>query len=458
MRVDEGKAGHGPDRASSEVGAEPAKPDRSWTRPFLTIWTGQALSLIGSRMGGFALVWWLTLASGGSATVLATMSLLEMLPHVLLGPIVGALVDRWSRRRVMIVADSLVAAFSGLLALLAWTNRLEIWHIYGIIFIRSLGGVAHWSAMQAATPLMVPDEQLSRIAGMNQTLQGALSMITPPLGAIAMSAMSLQAVMGIDMVTAFFAVVPLLFVHIPDPVKAPGPAETQVVKGVTRDITEGFRFIWRWTGMFLVLVMAALINGTINPAFSLMPILITQHFGGDVLQLGWTQSAWGIGLILGGLLLSVWGGFKRKLLTSLLGLVLAGIAFAIVGLAPPTGFTLALVAIFFSGMMNPLVNGPFMAIVQSVVPPELQGRVFAVIGSVAGLAAPIGMVIAGPLADAYGVQLWFLIGGLISVLMGLGLGLVPAVMNLETQGKARAAEIAARLQVAYDAPAPEAQP
>ena len=129
MRVDERKAGHDPDRASSEVGEEPTKPDRSWARPFFTIWTGQALSLIGSRMGGFALVWWLTQASGGSATVLATMSLLEMLPHVLLGPIVGALVDRWSRRRVMIIADTLVAAFSGLLALLAWTNRLELWHL-----------------------------------------------------------------------------------------------------------------------------------------------------------------------------------------------------------------------------------------------------------------------------------------------------------------------------------------
>jgi MFS transporter, DHA3 family, macrolide efflux protein len=411
------------DTASSE--------DKSWALPFFTIWIGQAFSLVGSRMGGFALVWWLTQASGGSATVLATASLVAMLPGVLLGPIVGALVDRWSRRRVMILADTLVAAFSAGLAILAWTGRLQVWHIYIIMFVRALGGTFHWAAMQASTSLMVPKSQLTRISGMNQTLQGALTIITPPLGALAMSIMPLQAIMGIDVVTAFFAVVPLFFVLIPDPATREEAVGVNPVAAVARDIRDGFRFVWRWPGLLYVLLIATLLNGTIGPGFALLPILVSKTFGKGVLELGWMQMVWGIGLIAGGLILGVWGGFKRKIVTILMGLVVAGISFTVLGLTPASAFGLALASVFMAGLLNPFVNGPFMAIVQSAVPPELQGRVFTVIGSVVGLASPIGMAIAGPVADRFGVQLWFVIGGILSIIMGAACVMVPAVLHLE---------------------------
>ncbi len=417
----------------------PPSEAQSWKAPFFTIWTGQALSLLGSQMGGFALVWWLTLASGGSATVLATSSLVATLPQVLLGPIAGALVDRWSRRSVLVIADGLVALFSAVLGALAWMEALQIWHIYAIVFARALGGTFHWAAMQASTSLMVPKAQLSRVAGMNQTLQGAMSVITPPLGALAMSLMSLAPIMAIDVGTAILAIVPLFFVAIPDPARAPVPEGAGLTVSLARDVREGFAYLWRWTGMFIVLVVAALLNGVINPAFALMPILVTEHFGGEVLHLGWMQSAWGIGLILGGLTLSIWGGFKRRILTSMVGLLGAGVAFAIVGLVPSTAFGLALGGILLSGFMNPIINGPFFAIVQDVVAPEIQGRVFTVIGSLVGLASPLGMAIAGPVADAFGVQLWFLLGGVVSLGMGIGLRAVPAVMRLEDHGQAQEA-------------------
>lgn len=421
--------------------------DKSWTAPFFTIWIGQALSLIGSSVGGFALVWWITQASGGSATVLATASVFAYLPQVLVGPLAGALIDRWSRRRVMMIADSLVAAFSAVLAVLAWTGQLAVWHTYVIMFIRSLGGTFHWAAMKASTALMVPDDQLARVSGMDQALQGALAIITPPLGALALSLMTLQGIMAVDVATAAFAIVPLFFVLIPDPTTRTVAQHQSVVGGVLQDTMDGFRFMWKWSGMFLILVIAALLNGTINPAFALMPILVTDTFGGGALQLAWTQSAWGIGMVLGGLILSVWGGFRRKLLTSLLGLIVAGVAFAGVGLVPPTGFVWAIVGIFVAGTMNPLINGPFFAIVQSVVPPELHGRVFSVIMSVSGMAAPVGIAIAGPLSDAFGVQVWFLVGGFTSLLMGVGCRAIPAIMRLEDQGREYAARIAAQAQV-----------
>jgi MFS transporter, DHA3 family, macrolide efflux protein len=165
---------------TTDVPDAAASRQRRWAASFFTIWTGQALSLVGSQVGGFALVWWLTQASGGSATVLATASLVAMLPSVVLGPVAGALVDRWSRRRVMIVGDSLVAAFSAWLGVMAWTGSLQIWHIYVIVFVRALGGTFHFTAMQAATSLMVPETQLARVSGMNQTLRGVLTSYLPP--------------------------------------------------------------------------------------------------------------------------------------------------------------------------------------------------------------------------------------------------------------------------------------
>jgi MFS transporter, DHA3 family, macrolide efflux protein len=145
----------------------PSQPEpRSWARRFFTIWTGQALSLFGSALVQFALIWWLTQKSG-SATVLAIAVLVGMLPQIVIGPFAGALVDRWNRRTIMIVADTTIAVFSLLLAYLFAAGTVQIWHIYAVMAIRALGGAFHFPAMSASTPLMVPKEQLTRINGLN---------------------------------------------------------------------------------------------------------------------------------------------------------------------------------------------------------------------------------------------------------------------------------------------------
>ncbi|MBN1579490.1 MAG: MFS transporter [Anaerolineae bacterium] len=417
-----------------------------WAASFFTIWIGQALSLIGSGVGGFALVWWLTEVSGRSATILATATLVAMLPGVLLGPFAGALVDRWNRRRVMIVADTIIALFSAWLAFLFWADRMQIWHVYAIMFVRALGGAFHWPAMQASTSLMVPKEQLSRVAGMNQTLQGILGIVTPPLGAFLMQVLPLYTIMAIDVITAAFAIGPLFFVHIPQPERRRAHAGVETARlSLWQDVKYGFAYIWHWKGMFLVLILATVINMLINPGMSLLPILITRYFGGGALQLGWMNSAWGLGVIVGGLTLSLWGGFKSKVATALFGLIGMGIGFATVGVAPATAFWLSLVGVTFAGFMNPITNGPFSAVLQEVVDPEIQGRVFTVVGSVTAAASPLGMAIAGPVADGLGVQVWFILGGLMCVLMGIGMFFIPAVMNIEAHDRATTPKLNADL-------------
>jgi DHA3 family macrolide efflux protein-like MFS transporter len=406
----------------------------NWKIPFFTIWTGQAFSLVGSRVLEFALIWWLTQLTG-SATVLATATLMWVVPQVFLGPVAGALVDRWNRRVVMIVADSLIALVALLLAYLFWTGSIQVWHVYAGLFVRGIGGCFHWPAMQASTSLMVPDEHLTRVAGLNQTMQGALNVVGPPLGAMLLALLPFEGIMLMDVGTAMFAVAPLFFVHVPQPERAAEPEEGRTVQrkapSVWSDVRAGLRYVWSWPGLFAVLIMATVLNFVVNPAFSLMPLLVKGHFGGDALQLGWLESSWGIGLVLGGLLLSAWGGFRRRVYTSLTGIVVQGVGIMLIGLAPANAFWLAVAGMFVGGVMNALVNGPMFAVLQAVVAPDMQGRVFTVVKSMASAAWPLSLVVAGPVADAVGVRPWYVVGGAISVIMGLGAFFVPVIVNIE---------------------------
>ena len=175
------------------------------------------------------------------------------------------------------------------------------------------------------------------------------------------------------------------------------------------------------------------------PASTLTPILVVKHFGGQAYELAWMESALAVGVIAGGLLLGAWGGFKRRVYTSLMGLLILGVGFALIGITPQNAYWLAVVMMLVAGIAGPMVNGPLLAALQGTVPPEMQGRVFTLIGSMATLMTPLGLAIAGPLADAYGVQVWFVIGGVIAGLLGLGGFFVPAIMHFE-EGRAAPGE------------------
>ena len=408
------------------------QPPARWQVPFFTIWTGQAFSLIGSRLVQFALVWWLTQTTG-SATVLATATLVAILPGVVLGPFAGTLVDRWNRRAVMIAADGFIALVSAWLAYLFWTGSASVWHVYVAMLARSVGESFHWPAMQASTTLMVPKEHLSRVAGLNQTMQGALGIVAPPLGAILLGLLPLYGILGIDLATASVAIVSLLLIAIPQPERTAVAGASQ--RGsVWEDFRAGLRYVRSWPGLMAIVLLAMIINFIVNPAFSLMPLLVTEHFQRGALELGWLEAAWGVGMVAGGLLLTIWGGFRKRVYTSLSGLVVSGAAIVVVGLAPEQGFLLALSGLFVAGFMNPLVNGPFFAILQASVAPEIQGRVFTLVGSLTSAMMPLSLAVAGPVADAIGIQPWYVIGGAIFALMGLGSFFVPAIVHIEDNG------------------------
>ena len=403
--------------------------NKQWAVPFFTIWVGQALSLVGSRVGGFALTWWLTRTSG-SATILATATMVMMLPHVFLGPFAGALVDRWNRKWVMIVADGIIALLSAVLAFLFWIDGLQIWHVYVIMFLRALGGAFHSPAMQASTSLMVPKRHLARVGGMNQTLYGMLGIVAPPAGALLVTAFPLQWVLAVDLITAALAVLPLAAIAIPQPPSAeeqPGAPP----KNMWHDIRAGFAYLRAWKGGMLLIATAIVVKFFLNPAFSLLPILAVKHFRGGALEMGWLDAASGIGTVAGGLLLSVWGGFRRKIITVLFGLAGVGAGMILVGLAPSGLIGMALGAIALTGVMGSLIDGPVFAILQSAIPPAMQGRVISVFMSLISLVVPFGMLFGGVFADRFGVPALFLIAGLVSLAAAGWSFTQPMILSLE---------------------------
>jgi DHA3 family macrolide efflux protein-like MFS transporter len=396
--------------------------------PFMVIFGGQAFSLFGSRLVQFALVWWIT-ETTGLASTLAFASIVAMLPQVLLGPFAGALVDRWNRKTVMMVSDSLIALVVVALAFLYGAGAVRLWHVFLAMFIRSLGGAFQWPAMQATTTLMVNRESLSRVAGMNQSLQGLATIVAPPLGAFLMQVMPIQTILLIDVATAVLAVGPLFFIKVPQPSRE--VTEVLGLKTMLSNMREGARFMWSWRGLRVIMGMSMVINFLMSPAFSLLPLVVTNHFDGGAVELGWLQSANGVGMIAGGLLLGAWGGFRKRIVTAMTSIILSGVFIEVFSFMPPELFIVAVGCVFVFAVFNAMANGTFFSSMQAVIPPEMQGRVFTILMSLSGGMSPIGLAFAGPVSDSLGLFIWFRIGGVVLVLMGAAAFLIPAVMNIE---------------------------
>jgi len=393
--------------------------------PFLVLFTGQTFSLFGSRLVQFALVWHLTELTK-SPSVLATASIAALLPQVFIGPFAGALVDRWDRRVVMMVSDSLIALSILFLALMFSVGRIEVWHIYAVMMFRAAGGAFQWPAMQASTSMMVPRKHLSRVAGLNQSLSGLVAVSAPPLGALLLAIMPIEYVLGIDMLTAILAVGPLVFIKVPRPEHDGGSAT-----GVLGDMKEGFQWIFKQKGLLVIMLMSLCINMVTTPTFTMLPLLITEFFNGGAIELAWVQSANGVGMILGGLVLGVWGGFKSKINTAFSGLFVASLGLLAFSRTPADMLWIGVASMFVFGFMNSIANSSFFSVLQSLIPHEMQGRVFTLIMSSSVAVSPLGLALAGPIVEMTGLRFWFVISSIVFMIGSLVGFTVPVVRTLE---------------------------
>jgi len=399
----------------------------SWAVRFYTIWTGQEFSLLGSQLVQFSIIWYLTQKTH-SATTLAIASMMGLLPQVLLSPFIGTWVDRGNRKWIMITADATVAVATVCLAFLFAFGLVQTWHVYVALLIRAVAGGFHEFAFGASVVLLVPREQLTRVQGFNQALYGALNIISAPLGAFLLAILPMQGILAIDILTAVIAITILLFSQIPQPDR-----NEKVPLTFWQDFTAGFRYIITWRGLVILLGLVMVINFFYSATETLTPLLITNHFEGNAEKLALWLSLFAGGTVLGGMILGAWGGFKRKVVTAQTGLILSGLCTITVGIVSPNLFWLGLFANTLVGLLLPIINGSFGATLQASITPEMQGRVFAFIRSAAMLVSPVALMIAGPFADRFGIQPWFLIAGISCTLMGVAGFLSTEVMSMETK-------------------------
>jgi DHA3 family macrolide efflux protein-like MFS transporter len=397
---------------------------------FLIVWLGQVVSLLGSGLTSFALGIWV-FEKTGSATHFALIGLSAVLPRVVLQPLAGAIVDRWDRRWVMIVGD-LGAGLSTLAVyLLLWFDRLGLWQIYALTCVNAAFGTMQWPAFAATTSLLVSKKNLGRANGLVQFGQAASEILAPALVGALMGIIHLEGVILIDVATFVFAVTTLLLVRLPRPLASEANMPEKV--SLWNSLTFGWRYIMARPGLKGLLIFFAVVNFLWGLVGALIVPMILSFTTSDVL--GLVVSIAGAGMFAGSLIMSIWGGPRRRINGVLNFEMLSGVCFVLMGLRP--SFWLVAAGAFGAHVTIAIVFGSNQAIWQSKVEPAVQGRVFATQQMVARAASPLAYLLAGPLADkVFGPLLTIdgpLAGGIGQILgtgPGRGVGLLFVLMGL----------------------------
>lgn len=397
----------------------------NWKKKFIIIWTGQLFSILSSSIAQFALVLWISLETG-SAEVLSFATIAALLPQALLGPFAGVFVDRWSRKWTMIGADSFVALCSGIIALLFYLDVIELWQIYILLALRSIGGAFHAPAMKSSIPLLAPESELIRISGINQAIQSICSIGGPALGAVLLLSFDMSIVMLLDVAGAFIACTSLLFVFIPNPKK-----ENVSAKSVLKDMTEGLRVIMKNKGISRLMIIEILVTFFIMPIVVLLPLMTLQNFSGTAYQVSLIEVLFGVGMLGGGVLLGIWNPKIRKVVLISYSYFLIGVIIALCGMLPKDGYIIYAVLTVIQGITVPFFSGPFTTLMQTQFAPQYLGRVFALFDSISLFPSIIGLFATGFIADRLGIANIFLYCGIATVLAAVWMMSMSSIRNLE---------------------------
>jgi MFS transporter, DHA3 family, macrolide efflux protein len=406
------------------------RPILDGARAFMLVWFGQMISFIGSGLTSFALGVWV-FQKTGDITQYALISMFFVLPGVLLGPLAGTLVDRWDRRTTMFISD-LGAGLSTLsIALVYLLGGLQVWYIYVAVFISGAFGSLRMPSMMAAMTQMIPQKNLGRTSGMMEIIQIGQFLVAPAVAGGLMGSIGLAGIVMIDFSTFLIAISILLFIRIP---RITVTAEGRAGQGtVLQEAVYGWKYIMARPGLAALMVLFALSGFTTEMTVVLYTPLILSF--GSTAQLGLAMSLSAGGFLVGGLLMSIWGGPRRRIKVVILFMLLLGIFSALIGLRASTG--LIIVSGFFACLCVPILSSSNQVIWQQKVAPDVQGRVFAIRRTIT-LATPLlTYLTAGPLSDhvfepmlAVNGSLAGSIGQIIGVGPGRGIGLLFVAMGL----------------------------
>ena len=431
--------------------------EKSSNRPsgmfaFIVVWLGQIISVLASSMSQFGLTIFMY-EKTQSATALGLMQVFYFVPFLLISPIAGVMVDRYNRKLMMMVSDLAAGLATIGILLVLYLDVWQFWQMYGTSIIFGLGTAFQWPAYSAAISTMVSKEQLGRANGMMSLMEAGPGVIAPILAGALLPIIKLTGILFFDVATFILAIGALLIVHVPQPVRTEEGVKAS--GGMLKEAAYGFKYIFArpsLLGLQLVFFAGNLFAGMV---FTLMAPMILSRTDNNSLLYGSVQTAGAIAGLVGGVLMSIWGGFKRRVHGVLFGWIISGIGMAIIGLTG--GLPIWITGLAISSIVIPLVNGSNQAIWQSKVAPDLQGRVFASRRLIAWITNPISPIIAGTLADfvlepaaragtglpaafswlvgtgpGSGMGLLIVFCGLVGVLVGVVGYFVPAIYNAET--------------------------
>ncbi|MBL8051426.1 MAG: MFS transporter, partial [Anaerolineales bacterium] len=361
---------------------------------FTIVWIGQIVSVLASMMTQFALTIWM-FQETGSATALGLMQVFFITPFLIISPIAGVMIDRHNRKLMMMVSDLAAGLGTVLILVFQAMGILEFWHLYVAAVINGLGNAFQWPAYSAAISTMVPKEQYGRANGMMSLIEAGPGVIAPLLAGALLPFIALTGILFIDVFTFLFAIGALMLVHIPQPERT--EEGTQDRGSIWKEAAYGFKYIFArpsLLGLQLIFFAGNLFAGI---SFTLLAPMILSKTANNELIFGTVQSAGAIAAVIGGVIMSAWGGFKRRVHGVLLGWIISGAGIAVLGLVG--GVPVWILGVALSAIVIPLVNGSNQAIWQSKVAPDVQGRVFSARRLIAWFTNPISPIIAGTLAD-----------------------------------------------------------
>lgn len=397
----------------------------NWKRVFAIIWTGQFFSILTSSIVNFAIVLWLSFETK-SAEVLAFATIAAMLPQSILGLFTGIFIDRWKRKRVMILADSFIAFCTMILAVLFYLDIARIGHVYILLAMRSVGSAFHMPAMQASVPLLAPKSELIRIAGINQIIQSACNIAGPALAALFISFMKMTNILLLDVIGAALACTSLLFVTIPDP---ENEERTQKVR-LLKEAKEAFTEVRSQNGLSWLFLLSIIGTFFIMPVSVLYPLMTLNHYSGNAYQISLVEAAWGTGALLGGAFLGMKKFWINEISLINWMYILLGSTFLFSGVLPVSGYPLFVILTAIGGISGSLYMASFTTVVQTRINPAVMGRVFSFYMSVSMLPSMIGLMSTGFLADTIGIGHTFIIGGVLVGIIGVVSFFIPSIMEL----------------------------
>lgn len=384
----------------------------TWRKNIILFILSQTLSLLGSSLVQYAIMWYITLST--KSGVMMTISIIfGFLPTFFLSPFAGVWADRYNRKMLIILADSFIAATTLVMAVLFLMGYDSIKLLFIMSAFRAIGSGIQTPAIGAIIPQIVPEDQLTKVNGINGSIQAMVMLISPMLSGALLTLATIEAIFFIDVITAAIAVLVLLFyLKVPAHAKAQDPQKFSYFK----DMHEGIIYIREHTYVRKFFIFCAFFFFLVSPAAFLTPLQVTRSFGGDVWRLTAIEITFSLGMMLGGLIIASWGGFSNKIYTMTLSSFTIGICTVALGIVP--NFWLYLLFMVITGISIPLFNTPSTVLLQEKVEPNFLGRVFGVLGMISSSMMPIGMLVFGPMADTVRIEGLLIGTGLLLFIQG----------------------------------------